>query len=1001
MNKTNSNSFINDTIFNTPKPTACSTLQKKIYPDKFLTGGRRESNKSTDNSLGILSLNSVNLSDFLDTTKDKMDSVNEDVKTHLEKQCKLAYQTLEKSVNTPRLPSRFLKASLLEESEIDSKEYESKNSTISETDLLEDMSNKSNIEKGLSQLQNHSRKEDRLDLQNSIKGKSLSANLSFFSEKIRNSDINLKDLCEQMSSANMSNFNDDSFKPLDDPMNKLLEDELSWKNHNDMPVLNNTEFSQYQPNNSSRISLGQFFQGKCQNLTELSLRKSPTKKLEPVPLIDQTFLSDYPEKDKNETAEFPEVSMVQNYPDRDSSLLSLTKIARAISNKDETPSKALNYLLNNGKYQNQHINEPSKLSYEFEPQVNSTLSEPTKLSFLNAKPSLNPLTYQTESKEKDRTSRRSTSSVKKMGKKTTIEDEKTSNFTANPDKLQGNFEKLSVGGGNCYCKRNKSPSSKSSLSTSRNSGYYLNSNIDSFNKVDSSKVSPSVDQYRSIPNIEVSKDSGYSTAQHFDNNSVPRRSPSKQSLDSNKENMIYSKSNKKSSRQSSPQSILNKSSSSVHTESSWNSNGKLPIESTKTELVWDCIKVGKSNFLTFVLRNRSQKRLKLSLSVTGSSFRILGDRSDSELLTSLSVLMHPLESKSFSVSFTPTAFGACVEQLNLQPFESSNIQISRNQRLMLYGYGGHANLEIQNVAKDIGKKLWLSLGHVEDKTFIKKDFVIYNSGTLPGFVSLNIVPKHLNSFICLQVTPSECTVQPGKHVSVTVTYKPTKEDMKHINRTGAEVLEIGTIKLISGSEVLRGRIRRLGKKVVKNNGIVEPLITRLSSVFPDESMPRDLNKFNESVGAMKELLLQLVSKEILLTVEHDPEKTLIGSINETTMFQTLCCDSILNETSTEDHILYWTVEPKSIVLTPPMKCEDAILLSSKKKVQFQVKVSPQNKCLRVVPLEGIVDAEETTLIRLYCDKNNVDTEQLFNLSVLVENDVIDVNVKVFLFKKRC
>lgn len=42
-------------------------------------------------------------------------------------------------------------------------------------------------------------------------------------------------------------------------------------------------------------------------------------------------------------------------------------------------------------------------------------------------------------------------------------------------------------------------------------------------------------------------------------------------------------------------------------------NGKLPIETTRTQLIWGCIKLGKSSVQEFVLRNRSQNRLRIQV----------------------------------------------------------------------------------------------------------------------------------------------------------------------------------------------------------------------------------------------------------------------------------------------------------------------------------------------------------------------------------------------------
>lgn len=43
-------------------------------------------------------------------------------------------------------------------------------------------------------------------------------------------------------------------------------------------------------------------------------------------------------------------------------------------------------------------------------------------------------------------------------------------------------------------------------------------------------------------------------------------------------------------------------------------DGKLPLETTRTQLVWGCVKLGKGSIQEFVVRNRSQHRLRIQVS---------------------------------------------------------------------------------------------------------------------------------------------------------------------------------------------------------------------------------------------------------------------------------------------------------------------------------------------------------------------------------------------------
>lgn len=87
-------------------------------------------------------------------------------------------------------------------------------------------------------------------------------------------------------------------------------------------------------------------------------------------------------------------------------------------------------------------------------------------------------------------------------------------------------------------------------------------------------------------------------------------------------------------------------------------DGKLPIESTASELIWGSVKVDKCESQEFSIRNKSSKRLGIQISVTGLDYKLRKDsRSDSDLLSSVKIILHPYESKAVMVCFIPTKIG--------------------------------------------------------------------------------------------------------------------------------------------------------------------------------------------------------------------------------------------------------------------------------------------------------------------------------------------------------
>lgn len=87
-------------------------------------------------------------------------------------------------------------------------------------------------------------------------------------------------------------------------------------------------------------------------------------------------------------------------------------------------------------------------------------------------------------------------------------------------------------------------------------------------------------------------------------------------------------------------------------------DGKLPIESTASELIWGCVKTDKCVTQEFSIRNKSAKRLCIQMAVTGHDYKIRKDnRFEADLLSSTKVILHPFESKIIIVSFVPTRVG--------------------------------------------------------------------------------------------------------------------------------------------------------------------------------------------------------------------------------------------------------------------------------------------------------------------------------------------------------
>lgn len=177
-------------------------------------------------------------------------------------------------------------------------------------------------------------------------------------------------------------------------------------------------------------------------------------------------------------------------------------------------------------------------------------------------------------------------------------------------------------------------------------------------------------------------------------------------------------------------------------------NGKLPIETTKQELVWGCVKVGKSQNQKFVIRNRLLQRVRFQVTVANSAFKIV--KEENEYVTTLPLLMHGMESRTIIINFTPNAKGAFFAKLcfsSIESYESENLKL---QSVFLFGYGGHSHVNIEGVFKDSSGHMWLSFGKMSHQLEFEKSFTLRNTGSLTAFTNINLNCNGMFSIIKLK-----------------------------------------------------------------------------------------------------------------------------------------------------------------------------------------------------------------------------------------------------------
>lgn len=422
-------------------------------------------------------------------------------------------------------------------------------------------------------------------------------------------------------------------------------------------------------------------------------------------------------------------------------------------------------------------------------------------------------------------------------------------------------------------------------------------------------------------------------------------------------------------------------------------NGKLPIATTKPEVIWGCVRPGKHNSQEFVIRNRSPNRVGITCTVTNPAFRLHKDGSELNFLSVLKIVLHPYESRPLLVSFAPTSVGAVVDNINFTPLDPRHLQTTK-QFIKLYGYGGCGDITVRKISKDTTGKYLCSLGSIDEPGELKRTFSLMNSGTLPAFVFFKFTSNCLYSFSNIEIEPLIAVLMPGEERDIVVKCNLSKKDIyKFKIKSPTVVFEMGKLLMIHGTEVDRARLRKLCQKAEEKQQEMKPYILELVETFPGEVPPNDLKYFRESISMVDDLMEVFTREEITITIEQKVDGTVTTELHdETSMYQSLC-----EQTHFLDCVAC-QVEPSKIFLTPPEKTKDIIFVTNwhKKTIYFETNVAPEG--LQLKPHDGIIKPGENVMIELSC-KQNASHKTAFKVRILVDNDSYDVDVKVVFINK--
>lgn len=330
-----------------------------------------------------------------------------------------------------------------------------------------------------------------------------------------------------------------------------------------------------------------------------------------------------------------------------------------------------------------------------------------------------------------------------------------------------------------------------------------------------------------------------------------------------------------------------RSNSRCSTNSEFTHNdGKFPLKSNTPELVWECVKLQKSVVKSFVIKNTSEKKLSLKMGISGPGFQL-----SSTFGTDLLVLQGN-ECRTISITFCPTVIGKAIGKVCFKPTKSWPDDIERS--VFLWAYGGSTVLQLQGIERGPVGSTYLKMGETSHitTTTLKRTFSIYNKGPLNGVATIFIKQKTnrcIENYITIE--PSKCVIRANCSATISVTYKLRRKDLDKLKEKSCEVLTVGTLEVIFGSEPNRQRIAAM----LTRNGTI-PLAYRqlefLVNDFPVASVERfddyheliTNNNVNDLFGCFK-------TSEIALTINRtnldETQDVDLSAIDESVFFRTL------------------------------------------------------------------------------------------------------------------
>ncbi|XP_055315088.1 uncharacterized protein LOC129575454 isoform X2 [Sitodiplosis mosellana] len=363
-------------------------------------------------------------------------------------------------------------------------------------------------------------------------------------------------------------------------------------------------------------------------------------------------------------------------------------------------------------------------------------------------------------------------------------------------------------------------------------------------------------------------------------------------------------------------------------------DGKFPLKSNTSELVWECVKLRKSVTKLFVIKNTSEKKLGLKIVVVGPGFQIVsGIEADS-------VILQGHECRTINVAFCPTVIGKAIGKIIFKPTKNWSEETERS--VCLWAYGGSTALQLQGIERGPVGSSFLKMGETSSitSTTLNRSFSIYNKGPLNGVATIFIKPKTnqcINESHIL-IEPNKCVIRPDCSTNITVSYKLRRKDLERIREPSCEVLTIGTLEVIFGSEPNRQRIASM----LTQRGSIPSIYKQLEFLvndFPAASI-ENFSDFREDIDNVSDLFGCFKTSEIALTINRtnldETQDADLSGMDESVMFRTLIEAPKPDQVATQPMVdlpntsndKMWEVHPKRLSMDTRNNSRKSITVQS-------------------------------------------------------------------------